>query len=140
MELRELFQTLSKRAVSDNWEPVLHYLFRAGHGRVHYPSDQPLTDTMHAFLYRIEYDAVPLVAMNTETEDTLRTQRLVYDPDTETYYYGVVTTPLGELDCMVCWYAVPSLLNDALEAWLKRYWSGRDAERFLDELMLVQNQ
>ena len=137
MELTELFQILSERAISDGWEPVLHYLFRPGHDRVQYPSEEPLTDTMHALLHRIEYDAIPLVAMNTETEDALRTERLVYHSDTETYYYGVITNPLGELDCVVCWYAVPTQLNDALSQWLQRYWSGRDTERFLDELILL---
>ena len=140
MELKELFQILSERAVSDGWGSVLCYLFRPGHERVQYPSGEPLTDTMHALLHRIEYDAIPLVAMNTETEDTLRTERLVYHSDTETYYYGVITTPLGELDSVVCWYAAPALLNDALEAWLRRYWSSRDTERFLDELILLQKQ
>jgi hypothetical protein len=137
MELKELFQILSERAASDGWEPVLHYLFRPGDGRLQYPSEEPLMDTMYALLQRIEYDAIPLVAMNAETESMLRTERLVYHPNTETYYYGVITIPLGELDSVACWYAVPSLLNDALETWLKRYWSGRDTERFLDELILL---
>jgi len=137
MELKELFRILSERATSDSWEPVLHYLFCAGHERVQYPSEEPLTDMMHALLQRIEYDAIPLVAANTETEDALRTKRLVYHPDTETYYYGIITNPRGELDSVVCWYAVPTLLNDALETWLKRYWSGRDVERFLDDLILL---
>jgi hypothetical protein len=92
---------------------------------------------MHALLQRIEYDAIPLVSINTEMENTLRTERLVYYPDTGIYYYGVITSPLGELDTMVYWYAVPSLLNDALAQWLRRYWSTRDAERFLDELILL---
>jgi len=140
MELKELFRILSERAVSDGWEPVLHYLFRPGHQLVQYPSSEPLPDPMYKLLHRIEYAAVPLVAMNTETEDTLRTDRLVYHSDTETYYYGIITNPLGELDCVVCWYGVPTLLNDALETWLKRYWSGRETERFLDELILMQNQ
>ena len=137
MELKELFRILSERAVSDGWEPVLHYLFCSGRERVQYPSGEPLTGPMHTLLRRIEYDAIPLVALNTEAETTLRTQRLVYHPNTEIYYYGVITTPLGELDSVVCWYAVPTLLNDALGAWLKRYWSTRDAERFLDELILI---
>jgi len=126
--------------VSDGWEPVLRYLFRPGQQYVEYPSGQPLLDAMYTLVHRIEYEAVPLVATNTETEDALRTERLAYHPDSETYYYAVIMNSLGELDCVVCWYAVPTLLNDALEAWLKRYWSGRDAERFLDELILVQNQ
>jgi len=137
MELTELFRILSERAASDGWEPALCYLFRVGHKRVQYPSGQLLTDAMQTILRRIEHEAIPLVAMNTETEDALRTQRLVYHPDTETYYHGVVTTPRGELDCVVCWYAVPTSLNDTLETWLKRYWSGRDTERFLDELILL---
>jgi hypothetical protein len=137
MELKDLFRILSERASDDGWEPVLHYLFRPGHERVQYPSGEPLTDTMHVLLHRIEYNAIPLVAINTETEDALRTERLVYHPDTETYHYGVMTTPWGELDTVVCWYAVPSLLNDALHAWLQRYWSTRDTERFLDELILL---
>jgi hypothetical protein len=137
MELKELFQILERRAASDGWDPALCYLFRSGHGRVQYPSEEPLIDTMHTLLHRIEYDAIPLVALNTETEDMLRTQRLVYHPDTETYYYGVITTPRGELDTTVYWYVVPTLLNDALGAWLKRYWSTRDVERFLDELILI---
>jgi len=140
MELTELFRILSERAASDGWEPVLHYLYRSGQQYVEYPSGQPLPDAMYALVHRIEYDAVPLVAMHTETEDAFRTERLVYHPDSETYHYGVITNPLGELDCVVCWYSVPSLLNDALDAWLKRYWSSRDTERFLDELILMQNQ
>jgi hypothetical protein len=107
---------------------------------MHYPSEEPLPDAAYKLLHRIEYAAVPLVAMNTETENALRTQRLVYHPDTETYYYGVVTEQRGELDCVVRWYAVPTSLNDTLETWLKRYWSTRDTERFLDELILMQNQ
>jgi len=137
MELKELFRILSERAASDGWEPALHYLFRAGDGRVQYPSGELLTDTMQTILRRIEYDAIPLVATNTETKNTLRTERLVYHPNTETYYYGVITNPLGELDTVVCWYSVPTLLNDALETWLQRYWSGRETERFLDELILL---
>jgi hypothetical protein len=137
MELKELFQILSERAASDGWEPVLHYLFRPGDGRVQYPSEEPLTDTMHTLLQRVEYEAIPLVSTSAETENTLRTEQLVYHPDTETYYYRIVTTPLGELDTIVRWYSVPTLLNDALDAWLKRYWSGRDTERFLDELILL---
>jgi len=137
MELKELFRILSERASSDGWEPALRYLFRAGQQYVEYPSGQPLTDTMQTILRRIEYDAIPLVATNTETENTLRTERLVYHPNTETYYYGVITNPLGELDTVVCWYSVPTLLNDALETWLQRYWSGRETERFLDELILL---
>jgi len=137
MELKELFRILSERATSDGWEPALRYLFRAGAGRVQYPSGELLTDTMQTILRRIEYDAIPLVATNTETENTLRTERLVYHPNTETYYYGVITNPLGELDTVVCWYSVPTLLNDALETWLQRYWSGRETERFLDELILL---
>jgi len=137
MELKELFRILSERAASDGWEPVLRYLFRPGQQYVEYPSGQPLPDAMYKLLHRIEYAAIPLVAMNTETEDTLRTQRLVYHPDGETYYYGVITNPLGELDTVVCWYSVPTLLNDALETWLQRYWSGRETERFLDELILL---
>jgi len=140
MELKELFRILSERAASDGWEPVLHYLFRPGQQYVEYPSGQPLLDAMYKLVHRIEYEAVPLVATNTETKNALRTQRLVYHPDSETYYYGVITNPLGELDCVVCWYAVPTQLNDALSQWLQRYWSGRDAERFLDELILMQNQ
>jgi len=131
MELKDLFRILSERAISDGWEPVLRYLFRAGHGRVQYPSGEPLTDTMHALVRRIEHEAIPVVAIDRETK------RLVYHPNTETYYYGVITTPRGELDDIVCWYAVPTLLNDALEAWLKRYWSSCDTERFLDELILL---
>jgi hypothetical protein len=107
---------------------------------VEYPSGQPLQDAMYKLVHRIEYEAVPLVAMNTETEDALRTQRLVYHPNTETYYYGVITNPHGELDCVVCWYAVPTQLNDALTQWLQRYWSTRDAERFLDELILLHER
>ena len=137
MELTELFRILSERAASDGWEPALCYLFRVGHKRVQYPSGEPLTDPMQTLVYRIEYEAIPLVAMNAETENTIRTERLVYHPHTETYYYGIITTPLGELDCVVCWYAVPTLLNDALSQWLQRYWSGRDTERFLDELILI---
>ena len=140
MELKELFQILSERATSDGWEPVLHYLFRPGHGRVQYPSEEPLTDTMHALLQRTEYDAIPLVSLSVETESTLRTEQLVYHPDTETYYYRIVTTPLGELDTVVRWYRVPSLLNDALATWLKRYWSVRDTEQFLDRLILLSEQ
>jgi hypothetical protein len=140
MELKELFRMLSERAASDGWEPVLHYLYRPGQPCMHYPSEEPLPDAAYKLLHRIEYAAVPLVAMNTETENALRTQRLVYHPDTETYYYGVVTEQRGELDCVVCWYAVPTSLNDTLETWLKRYWSTRDTERFLDELILMQNQ
>ena len=137
MELKELFRILSERAMNDDWEPALRYLFRAGDGRVQYPSGELLTDTMQTILRRIEYDAIPLVATNTETKNTLRTERLVYHPNTETYYYGVITNPLGELDTVVCWYSVPTLLNDALETWLQRYWSGRETERFLDELILL---
>ena len=137
MELKELFRILSERAASDGWEPALHYLFRAGDGRVQYPSGELLTDTMQTILRRIVFDAIPLVATNTETKNTLRTERLVYHPNTETYYYGVITNPLGELDTVVCWYSVPTLLNDALETWLQRYWSGRETERFLDELILL---
>ena len=137
MELTELFRILSERAASDGWEPALCYLFRVGHKRVQYPSGEPLTDPMQTLVYRIEYEAIPLVAMNAETENTIRTERLVYHPHTETYYYGIITTPLGELNCVVCWYSVPLLLNDALDAWLKRYWSSRDTERFLDELILI---
>jgi hypothetical protein len=140
MELRELFQILSDRAGSDGWEPVLRYLFRSGYERVQYPSGEPLTDTMHALMRRIEYDALPLVSISAETEETLRTQRLVYHPDTETYYYGITATPRGELDTVVYWYAVPTLLNDALDTWIKRYWSTRDTERFLDELILLCKQ
>jgi len=140
MELKELFRILSERAVSDGWEPVLRYLFRPGQQYVEYPSGQPLLDAMYTLVHRIEYEAVPLVAMNTETEDALRTERLVYHPDSETYYYGVITNPLGELDCVVCWYAVPTLLNDALTQWLQRYWSNRDTERFLNQLILVSEQ
>jgi len=137
MELKELFQILERRATSDGWEPVLQYRFCAGHGRAQHPSGEPLTDMMHALLHRIEYDAIPLVATIAETENAHRTERLVYHPNTETYYYGIITTLLGELDAVVRWYAVPTLLNDALEAWLKRYWSSRDTERFLDELILL---
>ncbi len=140
MELMELFRILSKRATSDGWEPALCYRFCAGEGRVQYPSGEPLTDTMHALFQRIEYDAVPLVAITTETEHAYRTERLVYHPDTETYYYGVITNPLGELDAIVYWYAIPTLLNDALQTWLQRYWSTRDTERFLDELILLCNR
>ena len=137
MELKDLFRILSERAASDGWGPVLHYLYRPGQQYVEYPSGQPLPDAVHKRVHRIEYDAIPLVAMNTETEDALRTERLVYHPDTETYHYGVITNPRSELDCVVCWYAVPTLLNDALSQWLQRYWSGRDTERFLDELILI---
>ena len=137
MELKELFRILSERAVNDGWEPALCYLFRAGDGRVQYPSEKPLTDTMQTTLRRIEYDAIPLVATNAETENTLRTERLVYHPDTETYHYGVITNPRGELDCVVCWYAIPNRYNVSLETWLDRYWSGRETERFLDELILL---
>jgi hypothetical protein len=140
MELKELFRILRERAASDGWEPVLCYLFRVGHERVQYPSKKPLTDTMHALLHRIEYDAIPLIATNTEAENTLRTERLVYHPNTETYYYGVIMNPLGELDSVVCWYAVPTQLNDALSQWLQRYWLGRDTERLLDELILIWNR
>jgi hypothetical protein len=140
MELKELFQILSERAESDGWEPVLHYLYRPGQQYVEYPSGRPLQDAMYKLVHRIEYEAVPLVAMDTKTKGAHRTQRLVYHPDTETYYYGVVTNPLGELDTIVCWYAVPTQLNDALEQWLQRYWSTRDAERFLDELILQQER
>ena len=136
MELKELFRILSERAASDGWEPALRYLFRAGAGRVQYPSGEPLTDTMQTLLHCIEYDAVPLVAVNAEVENALRTQRLVYHPNTETYYYGVITNPLGELDSVVCWYAIPNRYNTSLETWLERYWSGRETERFLDELIL----
>jgi len=129
MELTELFQILSERARSDGWEPVLHYLFRPGHDRVQYPSGEPLTDSMHALLHRVEYEAIPLVSVSAETENTLRTEQLVYHPDTETYYYRVITTPLDELDTVVRWYSVPSSLNDALETWVKRYWSTRDTNR-----------
>jgi len=128
VELTELFQILSERAISDGWKPVLHYLFRPGHDRVQYPSEEPLTDTMHALLHRVEYEAIPIVSVSAETGNTLRTEQLVYHPNTETYYYRVVTTPLDELDTVVCWYAVPVLLNDALETRLKHYWSTRDAE------------
>ena len=131
---------LNERATSDGWEPVLHYLFRAGEGRVQYPSEEPLTDTMHALLQLVEFEAIPLVSISAETEDTLRTEQLVYHADTETYYYRVITTPLGGLDTIVCWYSVPTLLNDALNAWLKRYWSERDTERFLDQLILLSEQ
>jgi len=137
MELKELFRILSERAASDGWEPVLRYLFRPGQQYVEYPSGQPLPDAMYTLVHRIEYDAIPLVAMNTETEDALRTERLVYHPDSETYYYAVIMNSLGELDCVVCWYAVPTQLNDALSQWLQRYWSGRDTERFLDALILL---
>jgi len=137
MELKELFRILSERATSDGWEPALHYLFCAGHPRMQYPSEEPLTDTMHTLLKRIEYDAIPLVGTIAETEDVHRTERLVYHPNTETYYYGVTTTPLGELDCMVCWYTIPYRYNAALTQWLERYWSRRDTERFLDELILL---
>jgi len=137
MELKELFQMLSERAASDSWEPVLHYLYCPGQPFMQYPSGEPLPDGTYKLLHRIEYAAVPLIAMNTETEDALRTERLVYHPDTETYYYGVITNPRGELDCVVCWYAIPTLLNDALTQWLQRYWSNRDTERFLDELLLT---
>ena len=137
MELKELFQILERRATSDGWEPVLHYLYRPGQQYVEYPSGQPLQDAMYKLVHRVEYAAIPLVAMNTEIEDAHRTERLVYHPHTETYYYGIITTPLGELNCVVCWYSVPLLLNDALDAWLKRYWSSRDTERFLDELILI---
>jgi len=88
MELKELFRILSERAASDGWEPVLRYLFRPGQQYVEYPSGQPLPDAMYTLVHRIEYDAIPLVAMNTETEDALRTERLVYHPDSETYYWG----------------------------------------------------
>ena len=131
MELKELFRILSERAVSDGWEPVLRYLFRAGDGRVQYPSGELLTDTMQTILRRIEHEAIPLVAIDRETK------RLVYHPNTETYYYGVITTPLGELDSVVCWYAIPNRYNTSLETWLQRYWSNRDTERFLDELILL---
>jgi len=137
MELKELFRILSERAMNDDWEPALRYLFRAGDGRVQYPSGELLTDTMQTILRRIEYDAIPLVATNAETEDTLRTERLVYHSDTETYYYGFIMNPLGELDSVVCWYAVPNRYNASLETWLERYWSGRETERFLDELILL---
>jgi len=140
MELKELFRILRERAASDGWEPVLHYLYRSGRPCVDYSSGEPLADTMYTLLHRIEYAAVPLVAINTETEHALRTERLVYHPDTETYYYGIITTPRGELDCAVCWYSVPTLLNDALAQWLERYWSSRDTERFLDELILLHEQ
>jgi len=137
MELKELFRILSERAASDGWEPVLHYLYRPGQQYVEHPSGQPLPDAMYTLVHRIEYDAIPLVAMNTETEDALCTQRLVYHSDSEAYYYGLITNPRGELDSTVCWYAVPTQLNDALSQWLQRYWSGRDTERFLDELILL---
>jgi len=137
MELKELFRILSERAASDGWEPVLCYLFRPGQQYVEYPSGQPLSDAMYKLVHRIEYDAIQLV--DTETRNALRTERLVYHSDTETYYYGVITNPLGELDCVVCWYAVPTQLNDALSQWLQRYWSGRDTERFLDELILLRS-
>ena len=140
MELKELFQILNERATSDGWEPVLHYLFRPGHDRVQYPSEEPLTDSMHALLQLVEFEAIPLVSISAETEDALRTEQLVYHTDTETYYYRVITTPLGELDTVVRWYRVPTLLNDALDAWLKRYWSVRDTERFLDQLILLSEQ
>ena len=140
MELKELFRILGERAASDGWEPVLHYLYRPGQQYVEYPSGQPLPNAMYTLVHRIEYDAIPLVAMNTETEDALCTQRLVYHPDTETYHYGVITNPRGELDSTVCWYAVPNRYNASLETWLQRYWSGRETERFLDELILMQNQ
>jgi hypothetical protein len=107
---------------------------------MHYPSEKPLPDPMYKLLHRVEYAAIPLVAMDTKTKGAHRSERLVYHPDTETYYYGVITNPLGELDTIVCWYAVPTQLNDALERWLQRYWSTRDAERFLDELILMRNQ
>jgi hypothetical protein len=137
MELKDLFRMLSERAASDGWGPVLHYLFRAGEGRVQCPSGEPLTDTMHALLRRIEYDAIPLVAMSAETENALRIERLVYHIDTKTYYYGVITIPHGDVDHGAYWYAVPTQLNDELEAWLKRYWSNRNTERFLDQLILL---
>jgi hypothetical protein len=95
---------------------------------------------MHALLQRVEYEAIPLVSTSAETENTLRTEQLVYHPDMETYYYRVITTPLGELDTVVRCYSVPSLLNDALVTWLKRYWSVRDTERFLDQLILLSEQ
>jgi hypothetical protein len=140
MELKTLFRILSDRATSDGWEPVLHYMFRMGYERVQYPSEEPLTDPMRALLRRIEYDAIPLVATTAETTDTHRTERLVYHPSTGTYYYGTVTTPLGELDCIVCWYAVPYRYNAALTQWLERYWSKRDTERFLDAWILLCNR
>ena len=80
MELKDLFQILERRATSDGWEPVLQYLFCSGYDRVQYPSGEPLTDPMQTLVYRIEYEAIPLVAMNAETENTIRTERLVYHP------------------------------------------------------------
>ena len=97
MELKELFRILSERAVSDGWEPVLHYLFRPGQQYVEYPSGQPLPDAMYTLVHRIEYDAIPLVATNTETEDALRTERLVYHPDSETYYCQLLSTKADSL-------------------------------------------